>query len=627
MCGIAGWFSREEMQRASAGPRLAAMLDSIRHRGPDGEGTCILPHAALGHVRLAIIDLAGGAQPFGSEDGSCVLSYNGEIYNFKALRAELAAAGYAFRTDSDTEVILALYLREGVGGFRRLRGMFAFALWDGKSQTAFLVRDPCGIKPLFHAECDGRLLFASEAKALVASGLLRPQLDEDGLHQVMNFRYLLGARTLFRGVSQVQPGEVLRWTPGQGLRTLTSLQAAGGDNAGILEVLRESVHSHLVADVEVGVHLSGGVDSAAIVALASETARLRTFTLAIGDDPREADNASATAALFHLDNRRESVGLDVEHQLPRLVWHMEMPKVNALQLYLLAGISARHVKVVLSGVGGDELFYGYNAYRILWQFRQVHGLLAPLRRKEAFNGFGASLLARGYEWNEYDRMRAMAVYGRDWSFIYGLIRNVWDCPAHRAWIYGPRLLDSKPADAFEQLAERWPDDADPVAAARRFEWRNKLVNDLLWQEDRCTMAHGIESRVPFVDAVVEAAMSRYSRAELMPHGRLKWRLRRDLATVLPGNVLNRRKSGFQVDSPAFFSRHLATLAERYLAEDTVREHGLFNPSFVRRMLALPESQRYRWHYFMLYLMIGSHLWLELFEQGDFAIPSAGRVGP
>ena len=614
MCGIAGWLSREVQAAAEAGPVLDCMLAAIRHRGPDGEGRAVLPHAVLGHVRLSIIDLDGGAQPLASSDGSCLLVFNGEIYNYRELRSELLAAGHAFHTASDSEVILAVYQRYGTAGFSRLRGMFAFVLWDQVANLGLLVRDACGIKPLFHAlDAQGRLLFGSEAKALLAAGSIAPRLDEAHLHQIMNFRYLLGEATLFKGVTQVAPGSILQWTPQQGLRELGRLLPPTPEPVSILDTLRSSVQAHLVSDVEVGVHLSGGIDSAAILALAAERASLRTFTLAIGDDAREAENAADTARRFGVPNVCGSVDYDLREQLPKLIWHMEMPKVNALQVYLLAGLSRRHVKVVLSGMGGDELCYGYNVYRLLWQFQQVQGLLAPLRTSARFNGFDSSLFAPAYEWNEYDRVRALLRHGNNDSAVYRFIRNLWDCPRHRHWIYGPRMLESNPPDAFGQLQARWPQRDDAVEAAATFEWHNKLVNDLLWQEDRCSMAHGLESRVPMVDAQVAARLQQFPRRELMPRGKLKARLRAELSAVLPAEVLNRPKSGFQVDSPSFFHQYLAQLAQEQLAPQKVREHGLFNPAFVAFLLQLPASKRYRWHYFMLYLMIGSHLWLDIFE--------------
>lgn len=614
MCGIAGWFSQSPIEPGPARAMLAPMLTAIRHRGPDGEGCALLRHAVLGHVRLSIIDLQGGAQPLASSDDSCQLIFNGEIYNYRELHGELSARGYAFRTASDSEVILAVYKLFGRDGFARLRGMFAFVLWDESENVGLLVRDSCGIKPLFHAkDTQGRLLFGSEVKALLAAGSLDASLDESHLHQIMNFRYLLGDATLFKGVRQVEPGAILQWSPQAGLQTVGHLRAPEPESESILDTLRASVHSHLVSDVEVGLHLSGGVDSAAILAFASEKQSLRTFTLAVGDDAREAENAANTAHCFGVQNILGHEAYDLQEQLPRLIWHMEMPKVNALQVYLLAGLSRRHVKVVLSGMGGDEIFYGYNVYRLLWQYQQVRGLLAPLRSRTPFNGFDASIFARRYEWNEYDRIRALLRHGHVDSDVYGFIRNLWDCPMHRRWIYGPRMLDRELPDAFTQLQSRWPGGDDMVAAAAGFEWQNKLVNDLLWQEDRCSMAHGLESRVPFVDAQVAANLRQFSRRDLMPRGRLKERMRNELSAVVPRQVLRRPKSGFQVDSPGFFHQHLSSLAREQLSPGKVREHGLFNPAFVAFLVQLPASKRYRWHYFMLYLMIGSHLWLDIFE--------------
>lgn len=626
MCGVAGWFSEAPLLAEQARPVLERMLESISHRGPDGRGLEILPQMAMGHLRLSIIDLDGGAQPLKSPDGRCLISYNGEIYNYRELRDSLAASGYPFRTASDTEVILALYQKEGVSGFSRMRGMFAFALWDSDASAGYLVRDLCGIKPLFYAaDSSGRVVFASEAKAIIASGYVKPELDEPQLHQVMNFRYMLGNGSMFKGVSQLAPGDVLKWTPGAGLKKICSLSPAPPGDQSILHTLEESVESHLVSDVEVGLHLSGGVDSAAILAIAAKDHELRTFTMAIGDDRMEAANAADTAKHFGAENLCESVDYDVPALLPGVIWHMEMPKVNALQVYMLAGLSAQHVKVVLSGTGGDELFYGYNVYKILWQYQAVHRCTGLLRKSTGFDGFARSLFAGRYEWNEYDRMRAMLQFGREWPFIYGLIRNVWDCPTHRSWIYGPRMLDSQPHNAFSILSGLWPEGADPVEAARNFEWRNKLVNDLLWQEDRCSMAHSVESRVPLVDGVLGERVAQAARTELMPRGRLKHRMRQELSALLPDKVLNRKKSGFQVDSPAFFRQHLGAMVDEHLSPATVRRHGLFNPDFVSFLLQLPAQRRYRWHYFMLYLMIGSHIWLDLFEGNAAPLAHSGAA--
>ena len=244
MCGIAGWFG-STVQADDAQVMLARMIAAIRHRGLDGEGTWLGSHAALGHTRLSIIDLAGGSQPM--EARNAVVSFNGEIYNFRELRQELSGQGYRFHTQSDTEVILAIYHTWGWESFARMRGMYAFALWDKKRNRGWLIRDPLGIKPLFVAETTSGLLFGSEAKAILAHGAVRPEMDEVALHLVMNFRYLPGAYSMFRGIKQVPPGGVIQWQPEGILKTyLPHIQFPVQS---VPDALQGSVHAHLTADV------------------------------------------------------------------------------------------------------------------------------------------------------------------------------------------------------------------------------------------------------------------------------------------------------------------------------------------------------------------------------------------
>lgn len=622
MCGIAGWFSNAP-HPPDATTRLGTMVAAIRQRGPDGEGLRLYAHAALGHARLAIIDPAGGAQPM--EDGGVAISFNGEIYNYRALREELAGAGYRFRTHSDTEVILALYRTAGWRALARLRGMYAFALWDAGRATGWLVRDPLGIKPLFVAETPGALLFGSEAKALLAYGSLSTELDTAALHLLINLRYLPGERTLFRGIRQLAPGAVVEWDPQRTREHRLPDYPDGADD--VAGALRECVAAHMTADVEVGAYLSGGIDSAAVVALARPHGLRRTFTLAVGDDPAEAQNAAASARLLGVENVC-GAGADLAERLPRVIRALEVPKVNALQVGAVATVAARQVKVVLSGLGGDELFYGYNAHRIMHQA----GLLAraipgPLHR--LVGSTAARLLARATDlpWSEQERAAHMLAALGAWPRVYGLLRNVWDRPDLRRALYGPRLLDADLPDAFAEVAARWPNEPDPVVAMARFERGEKMVNDLLWQEDRLSMAEGLEVRVPFVDLPLTRAVDRLRRAQLMPRGRLKGYLRDRLAPLLPAAILSRPKSGFQVDAPTFFHAHLLALARDYLNDATIRRHGLFNPRFVARLLAAPPRRDLRWHYFILYLMLGTHLWLEVFPEHAGPPPLEPRSDP
>ena len=616
MCGIAGWFGGPAASDTDA--RLARMIDAIAHRGPDGRGFLDGPNFAFGHARLAIIDLQSGGQPMSSTDGGLSIIHNGEIYNYLELAAELQRAGQTFATRSDTEVILNIYRQHGVAGFARLRGMFAFALWDRRLACGWLVRDRFGIKPLFHAtDAAGRLAFASEVKALLPVLPARPALDVEALHLLMNFRYLPGSRTLFRGIHQLAPGAMVCWSA-DGVRATTIGQYPGHGGLEPQAALEDSVRAHLTSDVEVAAFLSGGIDSAAIAALARRhtRGRLRGFTVDIGDDPREAEQATRSAQLLDIESvRAEPAASDAAAVWPHLVWHLEIPKVNAWQVDVVAHATARHVKVALSGLGGDEIFYGYNLHRhIHMATRLATWLPSSLRRASA----GLARLAPNLglpRWSEPERaLRAAAATG-DWPRVYGLLRNVWDGAHLRRLLYGPRLLDAPLPDAFDVIRTEWPGDADPLRAVAQYERRHTLVNDLLWQEDRLGMAHGLEVRVPFVDPVLTTAVDALATATLMPGGSLKGYLRGMLSGTLPDEILQRPKSGFQVNAVEFFHARLAMLAREYLSEETVRRHGLFNPRFVATVLGGRPRSGMRWHYFILYLMIGAHLWLELFERG------------
>ncbi len=619
MCGLAGWFSPSPIA-ADQRPQLEAMIGSIAHRGPDDNGCLLQDHAALGHVRLSIIDIAGGHQPMTDEERPVSIVFNGEIYNFMELRDRLIRRGIRFRTRCDTEVILQIYLHDGPQGFSQLRGMFAFAIWDGRNNIGLLVRDPCGIKPLFlTVKSNGELQFASEAKAILAKDAAGVgELNETALHLLMNFRYLPGDLSLFRNIRQLSPGTVLEWRKdGTIQETPLSSAVSTSSSENVLGTLEESIKLHFTADVEVGTYLSGGLDSALIASLGRDSGHpdLRTFTLDVGDDANESRNAARTAELLGIQNLLGNNNTDLNEILPRLIWHLEIPKVNALQVNQLARHAAQHVKVVLSGVGGDELFLGYNAHRIMYFYDKAHSLLPTSISRPIGNlGAGMSRSLRNTVWSETERAAHMFAALGNWPRVYGLMRNIWDSPKLRRMIYGPRMLDAKLPDAFTSLQGMWPQGSDPVVAMAEFEWRNKMVNDLLWQEDRASMAEGLEVRVPFVDTRVVDHVWALGRERLMPRGKPKGYMRSMLEDVLPREVLTRPKSGFQVDAPVFFNRFLKPLAQTWLSEDRIKEYGLFNPAFVQRVLKYGTHTGLRWHYFILYLMLTTHIWLATFEQ-------------
>ncbi len=619
MCGITGWFSKAPVQPNEVA-RIGKMVDSIVHRGPDGRGIFRFGNAVLGHARLSIIDLNRGAQPMLSQDGKVAITCNGEIYNFRLLRKELIEKGEKFETESDTEVILRLYTLEGAAGFSRLRGMYAFAIWDDRSKVGILVRDPIGVKPLFYnLSQDGKLIFGSEAKAIIAHTDARPSLNENSLHHLMNLRYLPGEMTMFNGIKQLPPGAILTFSDGR----IFEAQVGASDKKApddLVEALTESVDLHFTSDVEVACYLSGGVDSATVLALAGRSGHksLRTFTLKVGDDPNEADYAKETANILGATNIQGDEPSDLLNSFPRLIWSLEVPKVNSIQVNRLAALTAKHVKVALSGLGGDELFLGYNAHSIMSKAVALDSR-APRFITNQIGELGASMIRAVNPLinSELERQALMAQSLGDWSRVYALLRNVWDSEPLRRKIYGPRMLDTVTSNVFDTVSELWPDEKDPVMAMARFEWKQKMVNDLLWQEDRASMAEGLEVRVPFVDTVLADKIFAMNRSELTPGGVKKGYLKNKLShALLPDSILNRPKSGFQVDAPRFFNDKLAGLAQIWLNEKKIKETALFNPAFVKYVTSLSERRNVRWHYFMLYLMIGAQIWVEIFERGE-----------
>lgn len=609
MCGISGVFSVVPLNPVAEQAGLERMRRSLQHRGPDGSGMKLFEHAALVHNRLAIIDLSTGEQPLLNRAGTICIAFNGEIYNYRELRTRYP--DYPFRTQSDTEVILAIYESEGIAGFGKLRGMYAFSLWDTRTQTGLLVRDPVGIKPLFYSQRGGRLCFGSEAKAILAQQQ-HAQLDTDSLHHLLNFRYVAGNTSLFQGIQQVPPGTAISWRKGEYCQFEIE-QAQLPLPKDLSEAMQSAVDRHMVADVPIGCYLSGGIDSAIVARLASARSALDSYTLDVGDDPNESRNAADTAQLLGIPNLQRPFHLDDPIALHRsLIRHLEAPKVNALQSAMLAEFVSGYTKVALSGLGGDELFYGYNAHRIMWLAMQAKRF-APGKTNTLF----ADALLRAWPpvpvWNERQRALAMISAMPNWSRVYGILRNVWDSPQMRGLLYGERMLDASPPDSFAWLEREFPDAGDPVESMQRFEFRHKMVNDLLWHEDRVSMRVGLEVRVPFLDWELVRFTGSQSRRELMPFGAGKSTLKEYARGILPSTILKRKKSGFQLNIREVFGTVLKPVIDEYLNDERLRRHRLFNPRFVQDVLRSRDQAGRRWHYFLLYLMAQTHMLLEEFD--------------
>ena len=536
MCGIAGFIAGQGAADAGA---LAPMLARIAHRGPDGQGTFVEGPAALGHCRLAIIDLAGGAQPLYSEDKNLVIVFNGEIYNYKALTAELTALGHCFATRTDTEVLLHGWEQWGRELLPRLRGMFAFALWDRRAGTLFCARDMFGIKPLYYCRCaDGTLLFASEIKAFLDHPSFEKRLNAAQLPLYLSCQYSPGRDTFFAGVEKLLPGHFLIFSDGI-VRTTRWVQPAflPGETpvppSELEAVLQDSAAAHKIADVEVAGFLSGGVDSAYITALARPG---RTYTISYAE-PRydESFPARTLARSLGVRNRvrRISPG-EFWDAVPAVQYHMDEPLADAaaVALYFLNREAAREVKVCLSGEGADELFGGYNIYRdpftAQWYNRlppwlrgglgAAAGLLPP--------GPGVNFLSAAFEgtaaaatalMTEREKRRLLADYEGDGDPMF-LTEALWD--------------------STEGL--------DPVSRMQQVDINLWLAGDILLKADKMSMAHSLELRVPFLDKEVFALAAALPAAAKADARMTKIALRQAAARTLPPASAARKKLGFPV---------------------------------------------------------------------------------
>lgn len=538
MCGIAGFISPARADAAA----LVPMLARIAHRGPDGQGTFVEGPAALGHCRLAIIDLQGGAQPLYSEDKNFVVVFNGEIYNYRELTAELTALGHTFTTRTDTEVLLHGWEQWGRELLPRLRGMFAFALWDRRAQVLFCARDMFGIKPLYYCRCaDGTLLFASEIKAFLDHPSFEKQLNTAQLPLYLSCQYSPGRDTFFAGVQKLLPGHFLEFSEGI-VRTTRWVQPAflPGDTPPAPDeleaVLRQSAEAHKIADVEVAGFLSGGVDSAYLTALARPA---RTYTISYAEPKYdESFPARALARNLGLRNRVRCISPgEFWDAVPAVQYHMDEPMADAaaVALYFLNREAARDVKVVLSGEGADELFGGYNIYRDPFTARWYNCLPPWLR---GGLGAAASLLPPGPGVNFLVR-RGLSLEER----YFGPTALLTEREKRR-------LLPGYEGDGdpvcLTESSWDMTEDQDPVTRMQQVDLQLWLAGDILLKADKMSMAHSLELRVPYLDKEVFALAAALPAAAKANARMTKIALRQAAARTLPPAAAARKKLGFPV---------------------------------------------------------------------------------
>ena len=622
MCGICGLVALDG-SAVDATP-LAAMNETLRHRGPDSEGSLVDGPVALAARRLSIIDLEGGDQPIGNEDGSVQVVQNGEIYNYRELRASLERRGHSFSTRSDTEVLVHLYEERGATFVTELRGMFAIALWDSKQRRLILARDRFGIKPLYY-RVEGRVLsFASELKALP-----RGEVDLDALEAFLAFNSIPAPLSIWRGTSKLPAGHVLVWDePGEPRierfarpAPVAAEDLRGGEQAELAEELRarlrDSVRAHLIADVPVGVLLSGGVDSGALAALAAleSSERVQTFSIGFEESSfNELADARAVAERYDTDHHELMLRPDATELLPKLAAAFDEPFADssALPTYLVSELASRHVKVALSGEGGDELFGGYYTYvadQLAPRLAGVAGVVRPLVEAlpsssgRASFDYKAKRFVRGAHLPPLERHHA-------WKEIF--------TPEARAELLGPNRRGT--ADPLESYRARYAETegADPLARLQDVDFGVYLVDDLLVKTDRASMAHSLEARVPYLDEVV-AGFALSLPAHLKVRGLAKKRLlRKAVAPLLPRSVVYGKKRGFSIPAAAWLRGPLVPFAREILSPETVRRQGYFRPEVVSRLLedhvvGRKDLSRQLWG------LLTFGLWLEQVEAAKTAV--------
>jgi asparagine synthase (glutamine-hydrolysing) len=588
MCGICGLVALDGSE-VDATP-LAAMSESLRHRGPDTEGSVVDGPVALAARRLSIIDLESGDQPVGNEDGSVKVVQNGEIYNYRELRAGLERRGHRFSTQSDTEVLVHLYEEHGPAFVRELRGMFALALWDSRQRRLVLARDRFGIKPLYYGSERGLLSFASELKALP-----RGEVDLDALEAFLTFNSIPAPLSIWRGTLKLPAGHLLVWE-GRGEPRLERFarpapvpadEVREGKESELAEELRarlrDSVRAHLVADVPVGILLSGGVDSGALAALAALESGERVQTFSIGFEEGSFDELSEArkvAKRYDTDHHELVLKPDAAELLPKLAAAFDEPFADssALPTYLVSELASRHVKVALSGEGGDELFGGYYTYVADLLAPRVGPLAGVIRPLVEALPSSSGRTSFDYKAKRFVRAAHLPPLERHhaWKEILS--------PEARAELLAPgRRGSADPLDAYRTRYEE-TEGAEPLARLQDVDLGIYLVDDLLVKTDRASMAHSLETRVPYLDEVVAGfALALPTRLKVL--GLAKKRLlRKAVAPLLPHSVVYGKKRGFSIPAAAWLRGPLVPFAREVLSAETVRRQGYFSPETVTRLL-------------------------------------------
>lgn len=618
MCGIAGQFLR------GRNPQLAdirSMCDQIRHRGPDDEGYHLDGACGIGMRRLSIIDLSTGHQPISNEDGTVWVVFNGEIYNFQELRADLIQRGHRFRTNSDTETLVHLYEEEGTAGIQKLRGMFAYAIWDSRRRALLLVRDRFGKKPLYFAALPDGLYFGSELKCLRVAGVPL-EIDRTALQLFFALNYVPDPWSIYQSVRKVMPGGWLRYSAdGRVEQGLYWQLPAPAEHAApdfteaeacrlLRETFDESVRLRLISDVPLGAFLSGGIDSSSIVASMAMQTREPVKTFSIGfeePDFSELPLAAAVAKKYKTDHHEIIVRPNSIDLVSKLVKHFDEPFADpsSIPTYLVSEFAAQHVKVALTGDGGDELFAGYESFFEIERYRRMDSVPLAARSLLSFVSNALSYSAYGKNYlRMISRPTALERYLETVSphfFMNRLLEPRWIPPASEAF------LPTQLPHCFP------PNGADILTQALYFEATAKLTGNMLVKVDRMSMANSLEVRCPMLDHKLAELAARIPHSWKLRDGRGKHIFIKALGDRLPPDLLRQPKRGFSVPLAIWFRGSLRSFLWDHLTSPAFLNRGVVSGAFVRELLQEHDRGR-RNNYYQLWKLLMLELWFQDFDQ-------------
>jgi asparagine synthase (glutamine-hydrolysing) len=595
MCGLAGFT--KEIREKERGALLRSMISSIRHRGPDEEGYYEDEDISIGACRLSIIDIEGGHQPMTNEDGSIRLAYNGEIYNFKELREDLSRNGHIFRTRSDTEVIVHAYEEYGYGCLEKLRGMFAFALWDKRKQLLFMARDRFGIKPIYYARLKEGLIFASEMKCLLQAKGLSREIDLEAIDQYLSFLWIPDPKTPFSAIRKLPGGHYLVYRNGEiSIREYWDLRFAAEERSekdwieAIRSKLEETVKLHLESDVPIGVFLSGGVDSSAVLAYAAKftTGKTRVYTTAFRrEDIKKTDAeddlkyAKLVAGVFNTEHDIITLTPDITKLLSKTVYHMDEPVADpaAIATYLICEATGGRLKVLLSGMGGDEIFAGY-PWDLGAKFLEMYKRF-PLSIGRIIPSCLSRLLPGGADYPLTRRLKkfAAAAGSEDGMLLFKTYFTKADKETLYAKDVKARLEGFSPYRKHAEYLKRTKD-MDLLARMLYLDIKTFLPCLNLAYTDKMAMANSVEVRVPFLDHEFAELACAIPSGLKIRRLQQKYIYKRSLEGVLPEAILKRKKTGFGAPVGAWLDE-LRPLIDELLSEEAVKRRGYFNYETVR----------------------------------------------